>query len=210
MSTFEPGLGEALADRIEIERTSRGWSYGALSKELSRIQCKIAPSSLHRIERGTPPRPISAEELFAFAEVFDIDVARLAQPASEHYRTRAATLLARHALNAEAMVDLRLSDASTTAELLDACHHLPDDTLEDVVDAWVEEAEVVRGNFEDAQALASALISFLRQDPNATTPFADAISGHALRMPAYKYWTDAEHPEEAGIRLPRPPAERER
>ncbi|WP_430868964.1 helix-turn-helix domain-containing protein [Demequina aurantiaca] len=209
MTTYEPGLGEALADRIEIERTSRGWSYGALSKELSRIQCKIAPSSLHRIERGIPPRPISAEELFAFAEVFGVDVTQLAQPASEHFRTKAFTLLERHALNAEAMVDLRQADAFTTAELLDACRHLPDDTLEDVVNSWIEHAELVRGSFEDVPTLASKLISFLKQQPNATTPFVDAIGGDALRVPAYRYWSDPDYPDEPGTRLQRPPAERE-
>lgn len=206
MGNYEPGIGAALADRIRVERTARGWSYATLSKHLARIQCKLAPSSLHRIERGEPLRTISAEELFAFAEVFGIDVAQLAQPASHHFRARAATLLERHALNAEAMVDLRLSDAAVTSELVDACQHLSDEELRTVIDSWIEHASVVRGTFEDEEALAGHLFRFLRQVSNAATPFWDAIGGEAMRVPAYRYWRDEDHPEEPGTRLPQPPS----
>ncbi|MFV0634909.1 helix-turn-helix domain-containing protein [Demequina sp.] len=206
MTTYEPGLGDALADKIRIERTARGWSYGALSRELGRVQCKIAASSLHRIERGTPRRTISAEELFAFAEVFDLDVARLAQPASEHFRARAATLLERHALNAEAMVDLRKTDAATTTEILEACTHLSDDALETVVEDWIDHATAVRGSFEDDESIASALVAFLRQSTGASTPFRDAVNGATLQVPGYRYWSDATHTDETGVRIPRDPS----
>jgi transcriptional regulator with XRE-family HTH domain len=60
-----------VAERITLERVARGLSYEALAKLMTEQGCYIAGSAIFRIEKGTPPRHITVDELVAFAKVFD-------------------------------------------------------------------------------------------------------------------------------------------
>lgn len=64
---------EAQASRAVAEmRQARNWSYGDLAKRmLDDAGCTIDRSSLQKIEKATPPRKISLNELVAFSKVFE-------------------------------------------------------------------------------------------------------------------------------------------
>lgn len=66
-----------LARRIAHEREVRGWSYEGLAKRLTDVGCAIQGSAIYKIERGTPRRRITVDELVGFSQVFDIDVPEL-------------------------------------------------------------------------------------------------------------------------------------
>lgn len=73
--------GEAnLARRIQHERTARGLSYEGLAKLMSDAGCKTQGSAIFKIEKGTPPRRVTVDELIALAEVFDVGVENLLTP----------------------------------------------------------------------------------------------------------------------------------
>lgn len=65
------------AKTIENIRETLGLSYGELSKRMADAGCPMDKSSLQKIEKGTPRRKISVNELVAFAEVFDVPVTYL-------------------------------------------------------------------------------------------------------------------------------------
>ena len=64
---------EAQASRAVAEmRQARNWSYGDLAKRMQEdAECNIDRSSLQKIEKATPPRKISLNELVAFSKVFE-------------------------------------------------------------------------------------------------------------------------------------------
>lgn len=64
---------EARASRVVAEmRQARNWSYGDLAKRMQDdARCNIDRSSLQKIEKATPPRKISLNELVAFSKVFE-------------------------------------------------------------------------------------------------------------------------------------------
>ncbi|BAS16542.1 hypothetical protein AHiyo8_48450 [Arthrobacter sp. Hiyo8] len=66
-----------VAERVEELRLKEGWSYADLSQRMAAVGCAIERSSLQKIERGTPRRKITVNELVAFAAVFGIDVTDL-------------------------------------------------------------------------------------------------------------------------------------
>lgn len=69
-----------LAQRIAYEREQRGWTYEGLAKRLTDVGCPIQGSAIYKIEKGTPRRRISVDELVAFAKVFDADTSDLLIP----------------------------------------------------------------------------------------------------------------------------------
>lgn len=69
-----------LAQRIELERTLRGWSYEGLAKRVTDAGCPISPSAIHKIEKANPRRRITVDEAIAYAEVFEIPVNDLLVP----------------------------------------------------------------------------------------------------------------------------------
>jgi transcriptional regulator with XRE-family HTH domain len=71
---------ENLARRIAYERNRRGWTYEGIAKRLTDIGCPIQGSAIYKIEKGTPRRRISVDELVAFAEVFEVGAADMLIP----------------------------------------------------------------------------------------------------------------------------------
>lgn len=66
--------------RIAYERARKGMSYDGLADRMTRAGCAINQTALYRLENAEPPRKISVNELFAFAEVFELSVAELTVP----------------------------------------------------------------------------------------------------------------------------------
>jgi transcriptional regulator with XRE-family HTH domain len=69
-----------LAERIAFEREARGLSYETLAKSMTDAGCSITGSAIYRIEKGTPPRRVSVDELVALSDVLDVDIVELLVP----------------------------------------------------------------------------------------------------------------------------------
>jgi transcriptional regulator with XRE-family HTH domain len=195
-----PTIEGALADRIDLLRTERGWSYERLSKELATLGCRVAASSLHKIERGTPRRPISVNELFALAAVFGMDVLAFAEPATIRNRERVKRLFDRHARDAEDMVKSRQAAHETVEALLAAAQQVDDSDLREIVSHWIQNAALSRGGFEDEDAFEDDLFRFLRHGATPS-PFDAAINSDSRRVPGYKYHVMPGGDDDIGIRI---------
>jgi transcriptional regulator with XRE-family HTH domain len=68
---------EVLARRIAHERAARGWSYQRMADAMSEVGCPIAASALFKIEKGTPRRRVTVDELAAIADLWAIPMDRL-------------------------------------------------------------------------------------------------------------------------------------
>jgi transcriptional regulator with XRE-family HTH domain len=66
-----------LAERIGYERERRGWSYEQLAKRMTDVGCPMNQSAIYKIEKATPRRRITVDELLAFAKVFDTNISAL-------------------------------------------------------------------------------------------------------------------------------------
>jgi transcriptional regulator with XRE-family HTH domain len=83
-----------LARRVAYEREQRGWTYDGLAKRLTEAGCSIQGSAIYKIEKGTPRRRISVDELVAFAEVFEVNVADLLIPLELMAEQKVVSLIA--------------------------------------------------------------------------------------------------------------------
>lgn len=83
-----------LAKRVQTERERRGWSYETLARHMSDKGCAINGSAIFRIEKGSPPRKISVDELITFAQVFDSTVEDLLTPVELLRKERVRELVA--------------------------------------------------------------------------------------------------------------------
>ena len=70
---------DRLAERIALERKTRGWSYETLAAAMSEAGCSINGSAIYRIEKGNPRRRVTVNELAALAQLWAIPVERLIQ-----------------------------------------------------------------------------------------------------------------------------------
>jgi transcriptional regulator with XRE-family HTH domain len=82
-----------LARRIEWERTRRGLAYEVLAKQMTDAGCSISGSAIYKIEKGSPPRRITVDELVALAKVFETTVENLLIPIEVLEHERAQELL---------------------------------------------------------------------------------------------------------------------
>ena len=73
---------DGLAQRIAHERArcSPPMTYESLAKRMTDHGCPIQPSAIYKIEKGTPRRRITVDELVALSRVFDIPVEELLLP----------------------------------------------------------------------------------------------------------------------------------
>ncbi|MCX8454681.1 helix-turn-helix domain-containing protein [Paenarthrobacter ureafaciens] len=78
---------DLIADRIALLRQRRGWTYKQLSVHMARWGCPMDASSLQKIEKGTPRRKISVNELMVFARVFSISLVDLIETSSKDSET---------------------------------------------------------------------------------------------------------------------------
>lgn len=69
-----------LRRRIEWELADRHWSYQDLVDRLARVGLRTQKSAINKMLKGEPPKRMTANELFALAEVFEMEVTDLAQP----------------------------------------------------------------------------------------------------------------------------------
>lgn len=68
---------QTVARRVAAEREERGMSYDGLASRMTAAGCAINASALYKIEKGSPPRRITVDELVAFSRVFETTVADL-------------------------------------------------------------------------------------------------------------------------------------
>jgi transcriptional regulator with XRE-family HTH domain len=69
-----------LARRISFEREHREWSYERLAQEMTAAGCPIQGSAIYKIEKGSPPRRVTVDELVALATVLERDINDLLTP----------------------------------------------------------------------------------------------------------------------------------
>jgi transcriptional regulator with XRE-family HTH domain len=87
------GGEETLACRIAHERERRSWSYEALARHVTDAGVPVAGSALHRIEKGSPRRRVTVDELLALADVFEVSVEELLMPVELVRKERAQQVL---------------------------------------------------------------------------------------------------------------------
>ena len=71
---------ETLARRIAYERQRLDMSYAGLAKRMTDAGCAIDQSAVYKIEKGSPRRRISVDELVAMSEVFKVALPDLLLP----------------------------------------------------------------------------------------------------------------------------------
>ncbi|MEY9943921.1 helix-turn-helix domain-containing protein [Kitasatospora sp. GAS1066B] len=71
---------ENAAQRLKMERESRGWSTAEVARRMSEAGFPINQSSVWRIESGEPPRRINLDEAIGFAKIFGITLTELTGP----------------------------------------------------------------------------------------------------------------------------------
>lgn len=69
-----------LADRIGRERRARGWTYEQTAEAMTDAGCAIQASAIYKIEKATPPRRITVNELAALSLAWAIPMDRLCTP----------------------------------------------------------------------------------------------------------------------------------
>jgi transcriptional regulator with XRE-family HTH domain len=83
-----------LARRVAYERERRGWTYEGTARRMTDVGCSVQGSAIYKIEKGTPRRRISVDELVAFADIFDVDTSDLLIPVELMAEQEALELMA--------------------------------------------------------------------------------------------------------------------
>jgi transcriptional regulator with XRE-family HTH domain len=71
------GCEADVSRRVADERSYRGWTYDGLARRVTDAGCPIHASAIYKIEKGTPRRRISVDELVGFASAFGLPVTAL-------------------------------------------------------------------------------------------------------------------------------------
>lgn len=74
------GSEDTLAKRIAFEREQEDMTYDALARAMTEAGCPVDRSAIHRIEKGSPRRTISVDELVAVSVVFGKTVEDMLRP----------------------------------------------------------------------------------------------------------------------------------
>jgi len=115
-----------LARRIAYERERHGWSYAGLAQRLTAVGCAIDGSALYKIEKGSPRRRISVDELVALSDVFGVPVAELLVPPELHAERRVLEALEEYRRLASQMTELDARISAIVAEVSDLLSQHPD------------------------------------------------------------------------------------
>lgn len=83
---------QQLAERVAHERERRGWSYEQLAKRMTDAGCSMNQSAINKIEKGSPRRRITVDELLGFAKVFETNISDLVLDRSIVQDAKAAQL----------------------------------------------------------------------------------------------------------------------
>jgi hypothetical protein len=74
------GSEKTLARRIRWEREGKDWTYEGLASRMAAVGCPIQPSALYKVEKATPPRRITVDEMVALSTVFELSLNELLLP----------------------------------------------------------------------------------------------------------------------------------
>jgi transcriptional regulator with XRE-family HTH domain len=113
------GRERALAERIQAERRRQGVGVDALAKRMTDAGCPIRGTAIQRIEKGDPPRKISVDELFAFAQAFGMTVEDILRPKELADQERAHELIERVQQSQASMGDMATETVNVIDELFD-------------------------------------------------------------------------------------------
>jgi transcriptional regulator with XRE-family HTH domain len=130
----------SVARRIAYERDRRNWTNDGLASRMTLHGCGMHPSAIHKILRLDQPRRITANELAAFAEVFEIGLDELIKPPEVLLEGRAKATFEQWA-NAVAESDRAHQElARAEAEVVQLLAANPDakDPVEQAVRVWVK------------------------------------------------------------------------
>lgn len=94
---------EYLAQRVQLEREKAGLTFDGLAKRMTEAGCPLNASALFKIEKASPRRRITVDELVAFSRVFKLPMEELVtDPALSQERELKALILKREKAEAEA------------------------------------------------------------------------------------------------------------
>jgi transcriptional regulator with XRE-family HTH domain len=164
-----------IAARVTHEREDRGWTYDELSKRMTDAGCSVAVSSLNRLERGNPPRRISVDELFAFAEVFDLSIFDMMEPPETYRQAYLLAWLDEYTAATDKIVHARIDALRIEATRVERTRGFTPEEVSDGVNAWAN------GQMLDRD-VAHALTAFVTGESNVS-PYAPAIAGSATSVP---------------------------
>jgi transcriptional regulator with XRE-family HTH domain len=164
-----------IAARVTHEREDRGWTYEELSKRMTDAGCSVAVSSLNRLERGNPPRRISVDELFAFADVFELSIFEMMEPPETYRQAYLLAWLDEYTAATDKIVLARLEALRIEETRVERTRGFTSEEVADGVRTWAA------GQMAD-QDVARALAAFVTGESNVS-PYASAITGSATSVP---------------------------
>jgi transcriptional regulator with XRE-family HTH domain len=168
-----------LARRIAYEREKRNWTYEALAGHMSSAGCPVGTSTLHKIEKGDPPRRINVDEFLTFARIFETRPMELLRHPEELERQALAT----------AMQEVRRAEEKAAPHLKRLWDSL--EVVSRELDHHPESRPAVSAPLGDLSASFSSLYSRLREVVEPDTPSADPKKFVIYRERV----SDGEHPE---------------
>jgi transcriptional regulator with XRE-family HTH domain len=164
-----------LAARVAYEREQRAWSYDTLSRELKRVGCAMAISSLNGIEKGEPPRRVRVNELYAFAKVFNLPIDDLVAPPSSYRLARLGEQLDQYLATVRSLIRTRADARVIELSLLSTARALPTADIAKLVEIWAS-------NEWFDPPFTEELSAFL-EGTSDQSPFKEAITGAAVEIP---------------------------
>jgi hypothetical protein len=99
------------------------------------------------------------------------------------------------------LVEFRVETLEAGQDFIDYTTTLTRAEVEEIVRTWVDRQEREHGPLLDRESLHAALLRFVTVG-DAPSPFADAITGGALRVPGYEYHSPSGDTDGPGIRIP--------
>lgn len=128
---------ELLSQRIKVEREARGWTFDGLAARMAEAGCPIQGSAVYKIERASPPRRITVDELVGFARVFELPIGDLLLPAEVVLNRRARELFDAYDTTLTEVHEARVRNAAALDALVDLLDSLSEETARKVSDEAV-------------------------------------------------------------------------
>ena len=165
------GTERALARRIAWERESRGWTYEGMAGRMTAAGCAIQASALYKIEKGTPRRRITVDELVAIAVVFEVDIPDLLLPVEVALHHDIALIASAQAEASQVLREAINQAIAATKELFDLYRRAEAEDnheLAAALDAWQDKNQ--QQMIHDSPLGLPALLRLHLLDDDAMTP----------------------------------------
>ncbi|MFW2512247.1 helix-turn-helix domain-containing protein [Demequina sp. SO4-13] len=160
---------------MKYEREKEGWTYQTLARKMDAAGCKVAISSLNRLEKDNPPRRVNVDEVLAFCEVFGLDFETMITAPSSSEPTHIVVALQHYSDRVERLTHERGEVLRSEKQLLDRARKSSRDSIEQAVRTWSTSLRI-------DESLVPRFIAFLTGDTQQS-PWANAIGGTVERPP---------------------------